>query len=246
MALTHVFFSPGGETAQIAHYLHKETGGSLINLTSYSARDQFDTTSTYEHIILYIPVYSGHVPKPLLPILSALQAKRLSLIITYGGVTTGIALHEAAKAIAHTTLVSYAMVPVNHTYGEHQNPIDMRQLEPLIQVIKLPSNESVTLPKKRWPFWFDWTEPWRTRFNYRLKHHPNRCTQCGRCQQTCPVAAITKHYQLKRRCLRCGRCVRICEKHAWTAKQSWFLKRYLRKPHKASFTVCFHLQDRHP
>lgn len=246
MTLTHLFFSPGGETERVARHMHNKTGGSLINLTLLNARHHFDTTQTYEHVVLYIPVYSGHVPKPLLSLLNSLQVNRLSILITYGGVTTGIALREATNAVTHNTLVSYAIIPVHHTYGGHQNAIDMRQLDPLVQVIKYPTDQSVTTPKIRWPFWLDWTESWRTRFNYRLTHHPNRCIQCGACQKVCPVAAITENYQLKRSCLRCGRCVRTCDQNAWTAKQSWFLKRYLKKPRRAHFTMCFHPQDTQP
>lgn len=245
MTLTHVFFSPGGETACVARHVQHQTGGVLIDLTPVHARQNFDLEKQHEHIALYVPVYAGHVPKPLMPLLQKLRTHRLSIFVTYGGVTAGITVREVASAIHHTCLCSYAIIPVKHTYGGFQNTTDLRQLDPLIRAMTANHPNPVTPPNTRWPLWLDWTESLRTRFNYRLKHHPERCTQCKRCKQACPVQAIKENYRLDPSCLRCGRCVRVCQTSGFTATRSWFLKRYLAKPRKPILRLCFHPQDSH-
>jgi ferredoxin len=229
--IDHLCFSPNGETMKIASYFQKRLGGKLYDLTRPDVRAAFPLDTTYEAVILSIPVYAQRIPIPLRPFLQRLNVKRLIINVTFGGFSYGNVLHEAWKSIKPHALIGYSITPVRHAYMTEEVKIDYPSYDPLID--RFPTSSSVVDPPYRFKNVFAYLfERTRTRINDKLSIDKRICIDCHRCQNICPTRAIDQHYAITKDCLHCDLCARICPVQAITTKKSVFLRLYLKKKAK--------------
>jgi ferredoxin len=198
-----------------------------------------------DNICLYIgsPVYAAHPIPPIMAFIARMpQAENGFSVpfVTWGAVTSGIALYEmgaalaqkgypvlgAAKVLARHSMMWAADTPLG---AGHPNAEDDRMIEALLQAVadKLKKTDSPTLA----PSVLDYqAQPLRDQmaqssFEQAKSRFPQkkvlieRCTQCGVCVENCPVEAIqvTDAPEIGPVCIHCLNCVRLCPESAIVA-----------------------------
>ena len=247
-----VYCSPAGSTAHVARIMRQkiaalETPVTMIDLSDYPDVDfiipqLFDAK---DNICLYIgsPVYAAHPIPPIMEFIARMpQAKNGFSVpfVTWGAVTSGIALYEmgaalaqkgypvlgAAKILSRHSMMWAADMPLG---ADHPNAEDDRMIETLLQAVadKLRKTEPPTLA----PSVLDYqAQPLRDQmaqssFEQAKSRFPQRkvlierCTQCGVCVENCPVEAIqlTDAPEIGPVCIHCLNCVRLCPESAIVA-----------------------------
>ena len=229
MTIVHAYFSPCGETKKLALYLHKHIGGPLIDLTSPFVRDTV-VFSENTLLILSLPVYSAQVVKPLLKVLEKVKSKWVVLNISYGQMTYGSIIHQLKDMLPFSTVLAYAITPTKHSYKDEMIEINYTHLDEIIKKVNDKSFTPCNIKTYKKAFGARFLESFRTRYNYKITINKEDCTHCLKCIALCPVNAIPRDLTLSNTCIRCSRCVKECPENVIHAKQSWFLKLYLRKP----------------
>jgi len=247
-----VYISPAGTTEKVAGTIEKtlldhgevctvcnlgknpvETGEIHAALT--------DDTET----LLFVgsPVYSSHAVPAVIRFVDQLPAVKNSRavpFVTWGGATSGVALHEtgerlirrgfvlagAAKVMAVHSLMWQLPDPVG---AGRPNDDDLNRVAAMVSGVleKLEAGKAPALSIDR--------------LNYQLPEHlpemqqlsvakaktilpprrvdPQRCTLCGFCRDNCPAAAIELNPLpvFLPDCFICYNCVRLCPENAISA-----------------------------
>ena len=237
MNISNIYFSPNGETKKIAVYYYEKLGGTLVDFTAQSSRDTYDFKILHDLVILSIPVYSQNIPKPLRSILKMIKSTYVLINLTYGGFSYGNVLNETSKKLLSSTLIGYSITPVSHAYLESQIAIDLAKYDVLIQRIQNTDFHPVKPIFKIKNIFASVFEKRRTKMNYQLLFHPDRCIYCNQCILECPTQSINDAIQFKDGCILCGHCVHICPTQAIEAHQSIYLKHYLKNKQKTSVII---------
>jgi ferredoxin len=245
-----VYFSPAGSTARIARAIEKKVATFDTPVVTIDLGREPDIPfiipqllDACDNMCLYIgsPVYAAYPVPPVMEFISLLPQARNGFcvpFVTWGGVTSGIALvvmakalHEkgyavlgAAKVLARHSLMWDCQKPLG---GNHPNAEDEHQVEALVAAVfqKLKTATPEALPLKCLDY-----QPAEIRkknearnadFNKPRFPKPElireRCNGCGICEQICPVegALVVSDYpEFGSNCVWCLSCVRLCPENA--------------------------------
>lgn len=247
-----VYCSPAGSTTHVARIMRQkiaalETPVTMIDLSDDPDVD-FIIPQLFDALIniclsIGSPVYAAHPMPPVMEFIARMpQAKNGFSVpfVTWGAVTSGIALYEMGAALAQKgyPILGAAKVLSRHSMmwavdtplgADHPNAEDDRMIETLLQAVadKLRKTDPPTLA----PSVLDYQarslrdqmaqesfEQAKTRFPPK-KVLKERCTQCGICVENCPVEAIhlTDAPEIGPVCIHCLSCVRNCPETAIVA-----------------------------
>ncbi len=212
------FFSGSGHSRAVAEVLARELDSDLIEITNSAPVPSGETA------VIVFPVYCQNIPTPIIPFLKALRTKNAALVATYGGISHGNVLFEAARMIEPTVTAS-AYIKTGHTYLGEPAEFDLSALIEVIEKIKLGQPNEVNRSRKN-PF-ADFLPGWRSRVGVRIKRL-DTCTSCGKCTERCPMKAI-KNGIPDNKCIRCLRCVSECPNRALEYSLTSIMKYYLNK-----------------
>jgi ferredoxin/flavodoxin len=247
-----VYCSPAGSTAHVAHIMRQKIAALETPVTMIDLGDDPDVDfiipqlfDAKDNICLYIgsPVYAAHPIPPIMEFIARMpQAENGFSVpfVTWGAVTSGIALYEMGAALAQKgyPILGAAKVLSRHSMmwaadaplgADHPNAEDDRMIETLLQAVadKLRKTEPPTLA----PSVLDYQaqslrdQMARMSFEQAKMHFPpkrvlkERCTLCGVCVENCPVEAIhlTDAPEIGPVCIHCLNCVRLCPEKAIVA-----------------------------
>ncbi|MBN1958184.1 MAG: EFR1 family ferrodoxin [Desulfuromonadales bacterium] len=242
-----LYFSPAGTTARIAGWIDRdlrERGrrSELINLATCDSAglQAFDWSNCC--LWLGSPVYCDHA----IPLVEH-QLSQLPVVVqgfsvpfvTWGGVTSGLALPElatrlkkqgfkplaAAKFLAEHSSTWKVSEPFYRGYpGRRERSLVQQLVNRVCERLDCESNGELNLEKLNYlPKRMREASAGKTLALVKSAMPPlvadsNRCTACGFCVQHCPVQCITldPYPVIGSTCIRCMQCVRHCPEEAFS------------------------------
>lgn len=251
MDYTHVivYFSPAGTTRLVAETIRQRLLDhhcrvEIVDLgVRHAAPSQFAFDRAGAPTCLWIgsPVYCDH-PVPVVSVwidtLVQGTAGYAVPFVTWGGVTSGLALAEMAASLAAKRYVPVAAAKVLAVHSSmwrvpeplaqgHPDHADLDQVRTLVDVVvdRLAQADVAPLEMSR----LDYLTPvMRAEAQVKslaaaksamppLSADQQRCTSCGLCAEICPTRAITLDPQpvIGASCVLCLQCVRSCPEEAF-------------------------------
>lgn len=210
------YFSGTGHSRAVAEFLARALDYDLIEITNSTPATEGETA------VIVFPVYCQNIPTPIIPFLRSLCTKNAALVATYGGISHGNVLFEAARMIKPTVIAS-AYIDTGHTYLSEPTELDPSILNEVIEKIKLGQPSEVKRAPKN--LFADFFPAWRSRVGVKITRL-DTCTSCGRCIERCPMGAIEDGIP-NGKCIRCLRCVAECPSRALDFSLSPIMKYYL-------------------
>lgn len=210
-------FSGSGHSMAVAQYFADRLNTHPIPITA-------DATGHAETAVVVFPVYCQNVPPTVKQFLHSLDAKHAVLIATYGKISYGNVLWEAARMI-NAEVIAGACVPTGHSFLKQDTSFPTESMETIFDRIAAP--QPAKLPRCGKNPFASFFPAWRSRVGLRLDKTED-CNACGLCTRTCPVGAM-QNGTPNNRCIRCLRCVHTCPQNALRIKMHPVLKAYLRR-----------------
>lgn len=252
MRVQIICFSPSGNTLAVGREIREQLISrqipcAIANLTGESV-NLHQLIQPHDVLLLGGPVYAHHLHYNVLDLIGQLPAcdqvwgKLAIPYVTYGGISSGIALQEAGKALrkAGRIVVAGMKVAASHrmtrAFMEREFNSDL-PLEPMQDAVyelvdrilalrysrkpmdAVPSmsyNGFATALKAKLIFQ---EKKWHRGRYPKVSIDTNRCTSCGACTKICPVMHLCKgsdgkiHYSEKE-CIHCLNCVVSCPQKA--------------------------------
>ena len=256
MKVAIVVFSPTGNTLTVAKMLANDLTGNgnsvqLLDLTRNGKlfhekryREFLDEkVEAHDVLLIGAPVYAHHLHYNMLDVVKSLPtpdrkwSKLAVPFVTYGGISSGIALYEAAKTLKRTGRTVVAGMKINAFHAmsrllptQQNRGMPGEEAKPLIQELarritglsadtcrditkELDYQKAKNRIKARLIFR---EKLWQNHFYPELKYNEELCTGCGSCVSVCPVQRL----ELKDRriligknglaCIHCTQCVYTC------------------------------------
>lgn len=221
-------FSGTGHSRAVARFFARELGLDIQEIGSgfFGAGERSDVA------ILVFPVYGQNLPSPVKEALRSIAADDMVLVATYGRMSYGNVLWEAAR-LTRSRVIAAACLPTGHTYLGEPAEWDPGAMRPILERIAHPKQAEVRRTHKN-PL-ADFFPSCRSRYGVRIQKNES-CGDCRLCEKGCPIGAMF-HGQPSRRCLRCLRCVEHCPRQALQVTYHPLLKRYLKKKRKSGFLL---------
>lgn len=242
-----VYCSPGGSTRHVAQVIGKELKKVDMIVLSADLGKGDDGSSVINEVengktCLFIgsPVYVNHPVPPIMQFISRLP-KNADVcavpFVSWGGVSSGIALYEMGKALTDRgfTLVGAGKVLALHSMmwqcenplGEgHPDEEDDQLIQELVtgvlKKIATGSAEAISLSDLAYQTEKVHSEMEKMTLEIAKGRMPKKainedlCTECGVCSETCPVQAImlSPYPEFGENCIYCFQCVRDCPEKA--------------------------------
>ena len=244
-----VYSSPAGTTRHVAQVVEKKLKelGCEVEIYDLGNRDDCSRLNTtikdkLNNCCLWIgsPVYAGHAVPPIMHIISKLQAgsgNSAIPFVTWGAVTSGIALGEMGEMLAekgYAVLGAAKIVAVHSMMWEcdeplgkgHPDNMDDKMMEELVEKVhsKLQGESTDALSLEVLKYQPEQVQEMLQKINMEvakemlppLNLDEDTCTQCALCENECPVFAITldPYPRFGDDCIRCYNCLRLCEEGA--------------------------------
>jgi ferredoxin/flavodoxin len=251
-----IVFSPTGNTLKVAEMLEKkfkENGiqvqilditrnGKLFHGKRY---ERFLNENVKKHDVLLVgaPVYAHHMHYNMIDIIKSLPkvnerwGKLAIPFVTYGGISSGLALFEAAKILKKTGRIVVSGMKINSFHvmsrilsteqntgmpGEEAIPL-IQELANRITGMSADTFKDITKQldyqniKNRIKSTLIFREKfWQNHFYPKVKYNEALCNGCGACVSVCPIQRL----ELKDRrivagknglaCIHCTQCVYAC------------------------------------
>ena len=245
-----VFFSPAGSTRLVAQHIRHCLGAKgqeahLFDLTAPRQALQTFLSAMRKPVCLWIgsPVYCDHAVPLIHDCIAALPGSGSDTcaipFVTWGGVTSGLALFEMATHLQQqqwTVTAAAKILAVHSSMWQadkplacgHPNAEDFGQVELLVHRVlaTLDRGPFSAFDTKRLDYLSPSLRADATKKSLQiakaamrpLSVDDKRCNQCGTCAEVCPVSAIRltplpvlDHAS----CILCLQCVRTCPQEAF-------------------------------
>lgn len=261
MKITIIHFSPSGYTQKVTFMLEKELKkrGQDVQLVEMKGNEDFFIRKDFhgflkkniqQHDVLLIggPVYTHHLQYHIQNLIQSLPkpdyiwGKYVIPYICYGGISSGIALKEAADLLKRTGRVVYAGMKVSAPHSmtrafmdeefnrdklQDQNFSEITELVDRIMKLNngkervcnakhLNYNGIMTFLKAKIIFK---EKLWHEKRYPQISIDKNSCTNCGKCIKLCPVLHLIKKDGVvvennQSSCIHCFNCVTDCPSDA--------------------------------
>jgi ferredoxin/flavodoxin len=250
-----VYCSPAGSTEHVARHLKEKIRALGVPVDLIDLAHEPDMAfiisqlpAARDNLCFYIgsPVYGGYPIPPVMEFISRLPKAESGYsvpFVTYGGVSSGIALQLMGQALEGRgySILGAAKVMATHSImWSSESPLGKGRPDPsddrMIEELALTVNAKLKLGNPPGLGLSVLTyQPEETRFRKEkadfastrstfppLKLERTACTQCGICADVCPVDAVTfsPHPEIGSACISCYNCVRRCPEGAIAADLS--------------------------
>lgn len=247
-----VYCSPAGSTRHVAQVIGKtldSLGHTAVMIDLCDTGDAAAVTSRAREIrqdsLLFIgsPVYAFHAVPPVMEFIERLpdNGRGYSIpFVTWGAVTSGIALHEMGTMLdakgfrvlgaAKITASHSLMWQFEHPLGEGRpDAADDQKIEEMVRKalakLQAPTVRTVPLAELNYQPSDAYTAMSQVTLTAARQMLPQRqvlkeaCTQCPVCSELCPAKAITldPYPSFGEGCILCYNCMRLCPEKAITA-----------------------------
>ncbi len=244
-----VYCSPAGSTRHVSHIIVKKLQEMQIEVIECDLSKKFSEASIITKInrgknnaCLFVgsPVYASHAIPPIMNFIARLPKNSQMPVVpfvTWGGVTSGIALYEMGKALAGKAMnvVGGARILSRHSMmwqledplgKNHPNETDDAMIREMIPRIldKLSAGGNGLIDLSTLAYYPEdiMAEMEKMTLKKTKLHMPKRkidedaCTECKECSATCPTDAIsfTPYPEFENNCIFCFNCVRLCPEDA--------------------------------
>ena len=244
-----VYCSPAGTTRHVSKIIVKKLQELKIEVIECDLSKKFSETAIITKInrvknnaCLFVvsPAYVSHAIPPVMNFIARLPKNSQMPVVpfvTWGGATSGIALHEMGKALTekNMTVVGGAKILALHSMmwqmkdplgKSHPNEQDDQMIQKMVTGIldKLSdgSNGSIDLSTLAYYPEDIAAEMEKTTLKKAKSHMPKRkvdedaCTECKECSSACPTDAISfnPYPEFEKNCIYCFNCVRLCPEDA--------------------------------
>jgi ferredoxin/flavodoxin len=247
-----IYCSPAGTTKHVAQVIGKTLAArghqpALFDLgnTAKSAATKDQICKSSQDILLFIgsPVYAFHAVPPVMKFIEQLPDtfKGYSVpFVTWGAVTSGIALYEMGKLLSEKSLpvIGAAKIVAAHSLmWQFAHPLgqgrpdadDDKKIAELVERIaaKMKSPPVRTVPLAELNYQPEEVYNAMSKLSIKAARQmlpqlyitKDKCTKCLECSQICPVGAITldPFPLFGDNCIACYNCMRICPEKAIAA-----------------------------
>jgi ferredoxin len=244
-----VYLSPAGTTRHVSQVIDKKLKELGCEAELYDLGNREDTTKLNGKIkdglndcCLWVgtPVYAGHAVPQITNYMSGLpqgEGNCAVPFVTWGAVTSGLALYEMGKVFSDKgySVLGAAKVVAVHSMmwrsndplgGGHPDTGDDRMIEDLVVSVhaKLKGDAINALALDTLNYQPQSVQEWLQTVNIEaaktmlppLQLVEEACTKCGICEKECPAFAITldPYPTFGDACILCYNCVRLCEDDA--------------------------------
>lgn len=214
------FFSGSGHSEAVAKFFAEELNTECLPINNSSECNMLKS----DYAIIVFPVYCQNIPAPVKKFLKILEAENAVLIATYGKVSCGNVLFEAARYV-NCRIVAGAYVPIGHTFLHGDFVFDKLALHPVLE--RIGKNKAVSISKRKKNVFSGFFPNWRSRVGVKI-YRLQSCNSCNICGRNCPVGAIDRG-KINHKCIRCMKCVTNCPCDALVFKNSKILQSYLER-----------------
>ncbi len=264
-----VYFSPAGSTRKVAQSIEKELSDLMLDGVLWDLSADDDLSQLFSRagkcgsdycLFVGSPVYVSH-PAPA--VTDFLQRMPRSLgaaavpFVTWGGVTSGVALYDMGKmlqekgfrlAAAAKILALHSMMrDAKSRLGEgHPDGEDEKMIRNLVEAVntRIKNEKDASLSLEDLAYQPDEIHAQAQQMNLSVAkaHMPvrkvdgDRCTECGICKEVCPVDALTlsPFPEFRENCIFCFNCVMDCPEDAIVADLSQLHQRLRKRAEQIS------------
>jgi NAD-dependent dihydropyrimidine dehydrogenase PreA subunit/flavodoxin len=244
-----VYCSPSGSTERVAQAIQRKVKALEIPVTLLDLGCEPDLPfilpqllDAKDNLFLYVgsPVYASRPLPQVMAFISMLPQAKIGYsvpFVTWGGVTSGIALHDMGKALAEKgyhplgaakVLAAHSLMwASDNPVGKgHPNADDDALIEALVETVhgRVRAGNPIPLPLSALAYQPDHVHATMEKdgIHAARSHFPTRevdlkrCTRCGVCVERCPAQALSlsPDPQFGESCICCCRCVRLCPEAA--------------------------------
>ena len=257
MRITIMYFSPSGNTAESAVEIEgalKERCGAHLQMIDMTRSAYFNADDKKAHLksvvkphdILVIggPVYAHHLQYHVTDMIRMLPkpdgktwGKTAMAFVTYGGISSGIALEEAGTLLRESgrTVLGGLKVPAPHRMtrafrdSEYKPEVDpalvydeIKRMADAVSIVESGKSAEHSAALKYQPrikkivanVIFD-ERTWHAKRYPKVRIDTSLCTGCGKCVKICPVMRIGKVGKTvsmngSASCIHCLNCVAEC------------------------------------
>jgi ferredoxin len=244
-----VYCSPAGSTERVAQTIQRKIAALEVPATLLDLGCEPDLpfilpqlVDAKDNLLLYVgsPVYANRPLPQVMAFLSMLPRARVGYsvpFVTWGGVTSGIALHDMGKALEqkgyHVLGAAKVIAPHSLMWTSddplgkgHPDADDNALIEALVEGVngKVRAGNPIPLLLSALAYQPDRVLAAMEKMGIHAvrSHFParavdlQRCTRCGLCAERCPVQALSlaPDPQFAESCICCYRCVRLCPEAA--------------------------------
>jgi len=240
------YMSPAGSTADVADLLKKtlESYGIQVTMIEIGREKTYEIVNSFkrEESALFIgsPVYVNRPLPQILEFIEFLSEDSFSMIVpfvTWGGVTSGIALYEMASLINKNkkNVAGALKIPASHSMildsekdpgAGHPDVNDKNKIKEFVKLflekMKHEKISSIEADKLLILSSEQLEAMMQTDIYKAGKNMPDKlvsqtlCTTCGMCGEICSVGAIemNPYPEFKDNCIFCFKCVKECPEEA--------------------------------
>ncbi|MFW6275218.1 MAG: EFR1 family ferrodoxin [bacterium] len=233
-------FSPTGNSKLVGKIIAqniKANSTQQIDITRPRVREQTLSLTSVDLLVVVVPVYMGRVPALLENWFSKIEANNTPVIcvVVYGNRVYDNALLELKDILAKRGCVPIAGAAFigEHSFSNSQTPIAAFRPDSIdldickafgseINKMITEANSLTELPTVSLPGKYPYggvTRLWSVDF----LNVSDRCEQCGKCAEVCPMDAInpvnSRDIDIDK-CISCCACIKNCPNIARTMKDS--------------------------
>lgn len=221
-----VYFSPTHTTKKVVNKIAEGINADeavILDITTkgYENNNNFDSDDI---IIFGVPVYGGRVPLPGLERIKKIKGtgQKAICVAVYGNNRIGDALKELAVTIKNNGFIPIAGAGFigEHSFSNeeykiahgrpHENDLELAKEfgEKILESIDDLQDIEIKLPG-------EFPKGERKIIPPMRSIATDKCTECGRCIEVCPVGAIDdKLICESSKCIKCFACVKFCPENA--------------------------------